>query len=105
MAYNRGLLEEKITNKKIANGEIANAKKIANDEVTKISVQTSSTINRWGRDVREMDAKMLYSFIRAYEHDTWKDSPEFRELTERLKKPVKWLRANGYWIPNRLEKV
>lgn len=57
------------------------------------------------RDVKKADAEMLYGYIGAYEQDTWKDSPEFKELTERLKKPVKWLRANGYWVPNRLEKV
>ena len=55
------------------------------------------------REVRTMDAKTLYAYIGAYEHDTWKDSPEFRELKERLKKPVQWLRKNGYWVPSKLE--
>ena len=64
---------------------------------------TSDTINRWGKDVKEMDAETLYAYIDTYEHDTWKDSPEFKELKERLKKPIVWLKENGYWIPNRLE--
>jgi len=64
---------------------------------------TSDThVNRWGKDVR--DAEMLYAYIGVYPEDTWKDSPEFKELNLRLKKPVKWLRDNKYWIPNRLEK-
>ena len=91
-------------NRKLANGVSVT------DSVTKVSVTTpkqvtvttDSHINRWGKDVREMDAETLYAYIGAYENDTWKDSPEFKELSERLKKPLKWLKENKYWIPNRL---
>jgi len=87
-----------------------NAKEVSVLENGKVSVPVSvpevsereTYINRWGKDVREMDAETLYAYIGAYEQDTWKDSPEFKELSERLKKPLKWLKENKYWIPNRL---
>lgn len=64
----------------------------------------TDTINRWGKDVGEMDAQTLYAYIGAYQKDDWKDGPEFKELIKRLNsKPLKTLKAEGYWIPNRLE--
>jgi len=90
MAFNRKLIKSELPTPNI-NSEQA---KSGNTE----------HINRWGKDVKKMDAKTLYAYIRAYEHDTWKDSPEFKELTFRLNtKPLKELRTEGYWIPNRLE--
>ena len=58
-------------------------------------------INRWGKDVRNMDAETLYDYIGFYEQDSWKDSPEFQELSSRLhKKSLIQLIKEGYFIPN-----
>ncbi len=76
--------------------------KVSVPDIPKISVTTTeTTVNRWGENVKEMDAKTLYAFIRAYSSDTWKDSPDFKELQKRLKgKTLKQLQEEGYWIPS-----
>ena len=85
-----------------------NRKLVTSDKLTSdiIKQPTSDNyINRWGKDVRDMNTETLYFYIRFYEHDTWKDSPEFKELEKRLNaKPLKNLKAQNYWIPNRLLK-
>ena len=42
----------------------------------------------------------LYSLIARYKEDTWKDSPEYKELMRRLKNyPLETLKEQGYYIP------
>lgn len=74
-------------NRKLANGELANdSERVSEREISK--------------EIKEMDAQMLYACIGSYPRDTWKDSPEYGELLERLKNPVSWLRERGYFIPS-----
>ena len=101
-AYNRRLengqldkITDKITDKKIMD----TPKKITDTEITDKLI--SNTTNRWGEDVKKMDAKTLYAYIDAYEHDTWKDSPEYKELISRLNTyTLDKLRDGGYEIPS-----
>lgn len=52
------------------------------------------------KDLKEYTAEDLYDAINSYESDSWKDSPEFKELMKRLKTmPIKKLEAQGYIVP------
>ena len=85
-------------NRKLTDGSVT---KDSVTEPKEVSVTDEGTKNRWGEDVTKMDAKTLYTFIGAYQNDTWKDSPEFKELQKRLKgKILKQLQEEGYWIPS-----
>lgn len=54
--------------------------------------------------VRALSREEIYDAINAYPQDTWKDSPEFKELERRLKeKPLAELKEEGYWIPSRID--
>ena len=47
-----------------------------------------------------LTANQLYAAIRSYPQDTWKDSPEFKELMRRLHKmSIDQLESGGYRIP------
>ena len=51
--------------------------------------------------VRVKTAEDLYDAISSYSEDTWKDSPEYEELMERLKStPIKVLKERSYHIPS-----
>ncbi len=48
----------------------------------------------------QLSRKQLKAAIDSYPEDTWKDSPEYRELIHRLHtKSIDELEAEGYWIP------
>ncbi len=75
---------------------------VTNNSVTKDSV---TYINKWGKDVRQMDAQTLYAYIGRYEEDTWVGSPEYEELGRRLNTlSLEELKEQGYWIPNGYDK-
>ena len=90
----------KAYSRKLAKGELTTP--TSDKPTSDIAEQaTKDTVNRWGEDATKMDAKTLYAFIRAYSGDSWKDSPEFKELQKRLKgKTLKQLQDEGYWIPS-----
>ncbi len=89
----------KAYNRRLENGQITD--KVKTDITEQTKTDNTNFINRWGKNVGEMDAGTLYAYIGAYQNDTWKDSPEYRELMKRLKsKPLKALRTEGYWIPS-----
>ena len=50
--------------------------------------------------IGELTAKQLYVAINSYPHDTWKDSPEYKELMKRLhSKTIEELESEGYSVP------
>ncbi len=50
--------------------------------------------------IGRLTVKQLYSAIRSYPQDTWKDSPEFKELMKRLHSmSIEELETGGYDIP------
>lgn len=54
-----------------------------------------------GRKISKLSQFDLNQAIRAYPGDTWKDSPEFKELQRRLETmSVEELEKDGYWIPS-----
>jgi len=54
-------------------------------------------------NIKDLGPKELYFRINLYSQDTWKDSPEYSELTHRLNTiPLKALEAQGYYIPNHM---
>ena len=72
-------------------------KQLSVDETLDI-IESSDKI---GREMREeLTANDLYVAIRNYPQDTWKDSPEFKELMKRLHSmSIEELEAGGYDIP------
>ena len=71
----------------------------------KVSVPSLSVPQHRGRLtkklIKDMKAQDLYDEIGIYEHDTWKDSPEYKELMKRLRAYSEAkLKAEGYDIPN-----
>ena len=62
---------------------------------------SSSESRREEREfLNKLTAAQLYSAINHYPEDTWKDSPEYKELMKRLHSmSIEELRAGGYDIP------
>ena len=57
--------------------------------------------NKPEQDLSKYSAQELYSAIALYPEDTWKESPEYKQLMKNLKnKSLEQLRDEGYLIPN-----
>lgn len=65
------------------------------------TVTNSPKITVTPKTVTGMTKDELYSNIDHYQRDTWKDSPEFKELMRRLKSySLNRLKEEGYSIPS-----
>jgi hypothetical protein len=54
------------------------------------------------KPVKELSREELYDAIGQYPKDTWKDSPEYQELLDRIEAmTVQQLRDGGYSVPAR----
>ena len=67
------------------------------------SLKSDKVIPEQPVSLKDLTARQLYQKINHYPHDTWKHSPEFKELQRRLEtKTLEQLQAEGYWIPSRI---
>ena len=90
---------------KTANGQeqtdkTANGQEQTDKPMTATEVNSHRAVNAADVTLSQLIVQELYQRINRYKHDTWKQSPEYKELMSRLNTlDLEQLSRDGYWIP------